>query len=121
MIWGALFGMLGVIFGAFGAHALADSLDPSRLAVFETAVRYQLWHALALICTELLRRQQDVQPLRWVSRLFTAGVVLFSGSLYLLVFLDQPRWGIVTPFGGASLIAGWGLLLVAGVRLRPNR
>jgi uncharacterized membrane protein YgdD (TMEM256/DUF423 family) len=94
--------------GAFGAHALRARLGPSDLVTFETAVRYQMYHALALLLTGLLTdREVRVGASGW---LFLAGIVLFSGSLYLLT-LGGLRWmGAVTPLGGLAFILGWLLL-----------
>src|ERR1700756_1219197 len=113
---GALFALTGVAAGAFGAHALKSSLPMERISVFDTAVRYQGLHALALFaCAWVLQT--------WPSRLalaagvcFVTGIVLFSGSLYLVALLGEPYFGIATPFGGAAFMAGWGLLAVATLK-----
>ncbi|HEX3927287.1 MAG TPA: DUF423 domain-containing protein [Gemmatimonadales bacterium] len=109
---GALFGALGVILGAFGAHALKTRLDAHLLGVYETAVRYQMYHAFALLASAWLlsRNAPGAAAAAWC---FVAGVVVFSGSLYLLVATGQNWWGAVTPIGGLALIAGW-LLLARG-------
>jgi uncharacterized membrane protein YgdD (TMEM256/DUF423 family) len=112
VIAGALFGMLGVIAGAFGAHGLKDVLEPGDLQTFETAVRYQMYHALALVGLGLMPkacpRTQHVAG--WS---FVAGILIFSGSLYILV-LSGARWlGAVTPIGGTLMILGWALLALA--------
>jgi uncharacterized membrane protein YgdD (TMEM256/DUF423 family) len=117
---GALFALTAVAAGAFGAHALKATLPAERLGAFETAVRYQGLHALALFaCAWVLQT--------WPSRMalaagacFVAGIVLFCGSLYLLALLGQPRLGIVTPFGGIGFLAGWTLLAVAIVKSRRS-
>ncbi len=110
MAAGAVAGGLGVGLGAFAAHALKTRLSPEWLAVFETAVRYQLYHALALILTGLVAARW---PGAWAAAagwLFVAGILVFSGSLYLMV-LTGARWlGAVTPLGGLAFIAGWGAL-----------
>jgi uncharacterized membrane protein YgdD (TMEM256/DUF423 family) len=110
LVAGAVLAALGVAAGAFGAHALRARLGPSDLVTFETAVRYQMYHALALLLTGLLiDRGVSVGASGW---LFLAGIVLFSGSLYLLT-LGGLRWmGAVTPLGGIAFILGW--LLLAG-------
>lgn len=117
----ALFGGTGVALGAFGAHALRSRLTESALSTWETAVQYQLVHALALLAVALLIRTQppDVaspaayQVAGWS---FLIGVLLFSGSLYLLA-LGGPRvLGPVTPLGGAAFLLGWIALLVGAVR-----
>ena len=113
----ALLGALGVVLGAFGAHGLKQRLTPEALALWQTAVQYHLWHALAMLGAGLLAQQLPQQPwLRAAAVLLFAGVVLFSGSLYALA-LGAPRLlGAVTPFGGLALIAGWGCLAVAALR-----
>ncbi|KAB7627814.1 DUF423 domain-containing protein [Alkalilimnicola sp. S0819] len=108
---GALLAALGVALGAFGAHALRARLSERMLAVWETAVQYQLVHALGLMAVGLLMLQLGQGGLlRWSGGLMLAGVVLFSGSLYLMC-LGGPRWlGPVTPLGGVAFIAAWLLL-----------
>lgn len=110
----AISGALSVMFGAFGAHELEDRLSASYLDTFNTAVRYQFLHTLALlgiIC--LPDHLVKLRTLHWVAISFTAGVLLFSGSLYLLVLFDIPSLGVITPIGGAALILGWVLLLLS--------
>lgn len=102
---------LAVAAGAFGAHGLRDLVTPERLDVFETAARYQVYHALALLAVGILmERRPDARLLRRAGMLFLVGTVLFSGSLYLLVLTDTPVLGAVTPFGGVAFLAGWSLL-----------
>lgn len=111
---GCAFALLGVAAGAFGAHALRARLDAPALAVWETAARYQLFHALALLAVALAASRWPAPG--WVAAgwLFVAGTVVFSGSLYLLV-LTGTRWlGAVTPLGGLCLLAGWAVLAWAG-------
>lgn len=107
---GAVFGFLGVALGALGAHALEPHLTPERLQTYELAARYQLFHALALfgVAWATVRWPGGVAPAAgWF---MTVGIILFSGSLYLLS-LGGPRWvAYVTPFGGVSFLIGWGLL-----------
>lgn len=115
-IWGGVLGGLGVLLGAFGAHGLKSSpavlADPSLLDTWETAARYQLVHALALLAVASHPRSP-----RWSGRLFVAGTCVFSGSLYLLV-LTGVRWlGAITPLGGLALCAGWAVLAVASSRM----
>ena len=110
----AISGALSVTFGAFGAHGLEDRLSASYLDTFNAAVRYQFLHTLALlgiIC--LPDHLVKLRTLHWVAISFTVGVLLFSGSLYLLVLFDIPSLGMITPIGGASLILGWVLLLLS--------
>lgn len=104
---GALAGAVAVAAGAFGAHGLRDRLDTASLAAFETAVRYQLVHAIALVFTAQRAHQHPSRAASLAGGLFVAGMLLFSGSLYALA-LGAPRIvGVITPFGGLSFIAGW--------------
>jgi uncharacterized membrane protein YgdD (TMEM256/DUF423 family) len=103
---------LATILGAFGAHALKAHLSPDKLAVYETAVRYHFFHALGLLAIGVLMRSVDGELLRWSAVLVLVGIILFSGSLYLLTF-GAPRFlGVVTPLGGLALIVGWGMFAV---------
>jgi uncharacterized membrane protein YgdD (TMEM256/DUF423 family) len=112
-VMGCLFGFLGVAAGAFGAHALRGRVPPDLLAVFETAARYQMYHALALLAASRVAARGGGTAAGW---LFAAGIVVFSGSLYLLA-LTGIRWlGAVTPIGGLAFMAGWLLLARAGWR-----
>ena len=104
---GALSAMLGVGAGAFGAHALRARLTAEHLAVFETAVRYQMYHALALLAVGwAVTRWPGALPV-WAGWLFVAGTVLFSGSLYILALSGIRWWGAVTPLSGIAFLAGW--------------
>lgn len=98
---GAGFMFLAVGLGAFGAHALKNRLTPDMLAVFETGVKYQIYHALALLLLAALRGPNKAA---WC---FSAGIVLFSGSLYILALTGVRKWGAVTPIGGLLFLAGW--------------
>jgi len=107
---GALLAGLSVALGAFGAHGLRNTLSPADLATFETGVRYQMYHALALMAVAWAYAQWEVPLVQVAGWLFVIGMVIFSGSLYMLV-LTGPRWlGAVTPLGGAALIAAWAVL-----------
>jgi uncharacterized membrane protein YgdD (TMEM256/DUF423 family) len=118
LILGALGGLLGVAFGAFGAHALRDRLDDYARGVFETAVQYQFYHSLALLAVALLLLQfPDSGLLKSSAVLFVLGILVFSGSLYLLSFTGLRWLGAVTPLGGLAFIAGWACLLAAGWQL----
>jgi uncharacterized membrane protein YgdD (TMEM256/DUF423 family) len=108
LLAGSLLAALGVAAGAFGAHGLEGRVVPDRLAVYETAARYHIYHALALVLVAALLRQRVRRALVAAAWLFGAGVVIFSGSLYALVLTDTPQLGAVTPLGGAAFIAGWG-------------
>ncbi len=106
---GAVLGALGVAIGAFGAHGLAGRVPPDQLAIFETAVRYHFYHALALVLVGLfaLRAGELSGASAAAAWLLLAGVVVFSGSLYVLVLSGQRWLGAMTPIGGVSFIAGW--------------
>ena len=105
---GALFAALGVIAGAFGSHLLEDILTTERLATFEVAVRYQMYHALALLGIGF---SKESKRYRASGYLFIAGILVFSGSLYLLILTDTPWLGAITPIGGVLFITGWAALL----------
>jgi uncharacterized membrane protein YgdD (TMEM256/DUF423 family) len=107
---------LATALGAFGAHALKAHLPQDKLQVYETAVRYHFLHALGLLAIGVLLRSLDGELLRWAAALVLAGIVLFSGSLYLLTFGAPRVVGILTPVGGLALIAGW--ILFAATVLR---
>lgn len=113
---GALLAAVGVGAGAFGAHGLKDKLSPEYLAVFETAVRYQMYHAFGLIAVGLVATRIDSTAIRVAGIAFLAGILLFSGSLYMLVFSGTRAWGMVTPIGGLGFILGWLALAVAALR-----
>ena len=103
-------GALAVAVGAFGAHALAETVTPERLATWRTGSQYHLAHALAMGLVAALARWNT----GWAGALFLAGTVLFCGSLYALVLLDLPVLGAVAPLGGGAFIAGWLRLAWAG-------
>ncbi len=114
---GALSALISVAAGAFGAHALRARLTPELLAVFETAARYQMYHALGLLAVAwATSRSPGALPV-WAGWLFVAGTVLFSGSLYALALTGVRWWGAVTPLGGVAFIAGW-ICLALTVRTR---
>lgn len=114
-----VFGAFGVMAGAFAAHGLRGHLVPRMLEVFETGARYQMYHALALLLVGLLLARRAHPAVAVAGWLFAAGVVLFSGSLYLLA-VTGVRWlGAITPAGGLSFIAGWLLLAWGGWRGAP--
>lgn len=114
---GALSALVSVAAGAFGAHALRARLTPEHLAVFETAARYQMYHALGLLAVAwAVTRWPGALPV-WAGWLFAAGTVLFSGSLYILALTGTRWWGAVTPLGGVAFLAGW-ICLALSVRAR---
>jgi len=116
---GAVAGFLAVALGAFGAHALRARLAPEALASFETGVRYQMYHALALIAVGLLAERNPRQALRLSGWSFVAGMLLFSGSLYALALSGVRSLGAITPFGGVAFLVGW-LALLRAVVERPR-
>jgi uncharacterized membrane protein YgdD (TMEM256/DUF423 family) len=117
LVAGALFGGVGVALGAFGAHGLRDILSEEHLKTFHTAVEYQFYHAFALLLTGLISERIQTRPISVAGNLFIAGIILFSGSLYLLAIFEPMEWiGIVTPFGGLCFLGGWGFLLTAVLR-----
>ena len=109
-IIGALGGLSGVALGAFGAHSLKGTLTASMLDTFETGVRYQMYHSLALLVVAWAVERFGAPLFTVSSWCFVAGIVLFSGSLYILAFTGI-RWiGAITPIGGLAFLAGWGML-----------
>ena len=114
----ALLGALSVALGAFGAHALKGRLTVYAIEIFETAVKYQFYHVFALLAAGILYKDFPGKLLNWSGRLFIAGIILFSGSLYCLAAVKGRGisgfdWlGAVTPFGGLCFIIGWILLFV---------
>lgn len=109
----ALSALVAVAAGAFGAHALRARLEPRMLEIFETAVRYQMYHVVGLFAAGWFLRHGPCGPALWAARLFLAGTVLFSGSLYVLALTGATRVALVTPLGGVAFLAGWGCLAVA--------
>ena len=115
-IWwvvGATAGALGVILGAFGAHALKSRVGVDMLAVFETGVRYQMYHALALLAVGVVAQRGPGTWTQAAGWLFVAGIVIFSGSLYVMTFTGARWLGAITPFGGVAFILGWIALALA--------
>jgi uncharacterized membrane protein YgdD (TMEM256/DUF423 family) len=113
----SIFGFLAVSIGAFGAHALKELLTINgRLETFELAVKYQFYHTLALLGCGLLMEKFPVLWLRISSILFTSGVILFCGSLYLLSLYNLTSIALVTPFGGLLFLGGWGTFFMAMVK-----
>lgn len=113
LVLGSLLALFAVIAGAFGSHGLKNQLDTELLQIYETAVKYQMYHALAIILTGIiLKFYSGIWPVR-AGWFFLAGIILFSGSLYILS-LSGIRWfGAVTPFGGLSFLCGWVCLIWA--------
>ncbi|MGM0556128.1 MAG: DUF423 domain-containing protein [Myxococcota bacterium] len=117
VILGSLLGMLGVAAGAFGAHGLEDKLDADMLEIWDTAARYQMFHAVALFGASWLIQQTGSSWATAGAASFVGGVLIFSGTLYVLA-LTGIRWlGAITPIGGVALIAGWFCCMMAAMQL----
>ena len=112
LILGATFTGLAVILGAFGAHGLKTRVSPDDLVIFETGVRYQMCHGLGLILLGLIGFNVPESILHLPAILLTAGIFIFSGSLYLLVLTDMRWLGAITPIGGLFFVIGWALLAI---------
>lgn len=117
LILAAFFGFTGVALGAFAAHGLKNRLSPEYLAIFHTGVLYQLIHALAILGVAVLAAQLPGRLMTWAGFSFALGIVLFSGSLYLLTLTGISKLGIITPFGGLAFLVGWALLGLTAWRL----
>lgn len=113
MFVGALMGGVGVGLGAFGAHALKSRLSSDMLAVFETGVRYQMYHALALLAVGVLLTRAEGRAVVVAGWSFTTGILLFSGSLYALALTGVTTLGAITPLGGVAFLIGWLALAIA--------
>jgi uncharacterized membrane protein YgdD (TMEM256/DUF423 family) len=123
LAWASGFAAIAVILGALGAHALKNHLEPSGLESFKTGVRYQMWHALALFIAAII--PEDGINLKWVKRLWIIGIILFSGSIFLLstapIFhSDFTFLGPITPLGGLALISGWIILFIKSLQKNYN-
>ncbi|HEY4112546.1 MAG TPA: DUF423 domain-containing protein [Rhizomicrobium sp.] len=114
----AINGFLAVAAGAFGAHGLQGKLDAHALTIFETGARYQMYHALAIGLACFAMRGGTTAATA-AAGFFLAGIVLFSGSLYLLALTGTRAFGFVTPFGGVAFLIGWIALAAAALRLAP--
>ena len=114
---GAFLGGFTVVFGAFSAHAIKSSVNAETLGIFETGVRYQMYHVFAIFLVGILFREFPFKSMFWAGNLFVVGIILFSGSLYSLTFFkaihnENMNWlGAITPFGGICFILGWTLVL----------
>jgi uncharacterized membrane protein YgdD (TMEM256/DUF423 family) len=115
---GAFIGALSVLLGAFAAHQLKQYLAPEVLATFQTGVTYQFYHAFAILIAGILLKRYPNDWIIWAGRLFVVGIILFSGSLYLLAMLKSIKdvglggFGLITPVGGLLLVAGWISLMI---------
>ncbi len=123
----ALLGALGVVLGAFGAHGLKELVLPETVEAFKTGVQYQMYHVFALLFIGVLWSRFASRPLRWAANCFLIGILLFSGSLYVITLLKATdtiglgKLGIVTPIGGLFFIVGWLLLFVALLKKSPEQ
>ncbi len=113
---GAIFAGLGVALGAFGAHGLSGRLEPRMLEVFEVGVRYQVYHALALLAVGWAAHRWGGGAIHLAGWLFVAGILIFSGSLYVLSLAGLRWMGAVTPVGGVCFLAGWLCLALGALR-----
>ena len=115
LLLGAVAAFLAVILGAFGAHALRGRLSPEMLAVFQTGVQYHVYHALALILVSAIMGRMSGWLIQTAGWCFVAGIVLFSGSLYLLAATGVTVLGAITPIGGLAFLIGWACLAFAAI------
>jgi uncharacterized membrane protein YgdD (TMEM256/DUF423 family) len=113
MFIGALMGFVGVGLGAFGAHGLRGRLSPEMLGIFETGVRYQMYHAVALLVLAAMMPRIEGRLVLIAGWSFTAGILIFSGSLYALALTGVTTLGAITPIGGVAFLAGWIALAIA--------
>jgi uncharacterized membrane protein YgdD (TMEM256/DUF423 family) len=115
---GSLSALVGVGAGAFGAHGLQSRLDPDMLSIFEVGVRYQMYHAFALIAAAWLQTRWPSRPATIGGWMFVAGTVIFSGSLYILSLTGEKWLGMITPIGGLAFIVGWACMAWAAWKAR---
>ncbi|MBV5282277.1 MAG: DUF423 domain-containing protein [Paludibacter sp.] len=108
----AISGLLAVVLGAFGAHALKKMISPEMLEVYKTGVQYQFYHTFTLLAVGVLMHFNISKALKWSGYLFVLGILLFSGSLYVMTITGIKALGIITPFGGTVWIAAWFLLMI---------
>lgn len=113
---GAASAFLGVGMGAFGAHALKTVLSPDMLEVYKTAVSYQMWHALGLVAIAFIPQASGSALVHWAGWLMFTGILLFSGSLYLLTILNLKWLGMITPIGGIAFLSAWLLIVIFAVK-----
>lgn len=113
LLAGAIFMALAVLLGAFGAHALKKVLSPDMLVIYKTGVEYQFYHALGLLLIGLIGFHIQSKYLRWSGLFISIGIIIFSGSLYVLTLSGIKALGAITPIGGLSFVAGWIFLAIA--------
>lgn len=116
LLVGAVNGFLAVAAGAFAAHGLETRLAPRALEIFQTGAHYHLTHSLAIVAASLIPASPGARRAGTAALLFTIGIALFCGSLYLLVLTGSNAFGIVTPIGGLSFLAGWAMLALAAIK-----
>lgn len=117
IIAGAVNAFLAVALGAFGAHGLEGKLEPKYMETWQTGVMYQMFHALGLIAVGIIAGKLNASPLvSWTGWLMLAGIILFSGSLYVLSLSGIKVLGAITPIGGVAFLAAWVLLIIAAVK-----
>jgi uncharacterized membrane protein YgdD (TMEM256/DUF423 family) len=122
LVLGSILAGLGVVLGAFGAHKLKQIVPPETVSSYQTGVQYQMYHAFALLIVGILSERLSSSLINWAGAFFVIGIVLFSGSLYLLASLKAmdkvgvSGIGIITPIGGLMFIMGWILLLIAVIK-----
>jgi uncharacterized membrane protein YgdD (TMEM256/DUF423 family) len=125
--YAAILGALSVVLGAFGAHALKKLVEADTVATFETGVRYQFYHTFALLAVGILYRRMPGKIMEWAGIFFISGIVLFSGSLYLLTYFNAIETvglqgiGAVTPLGGLCFVAGWICLFIQSLKPGVHR
>lgn len=120
LLLGAFFGFSGVALGAFGAHGLKSILSSEMLEVFETGVRYQLYHAFALLLTAIVHKQFPHRFNVIAGWFFTGGVIVFSGSLYALAVTEVRTLGMITPLGGICFLFGWVFLILSALKIKKE-
>ncbi len=115
---GAAMAFLAVAAGAFGAHALKSKLQPLQMHVYETGVQYHMYHALGILAVAALAQTMPAKKKLFytIGKFFALGILLFSGSLYLLAVINIKLLGIITPFGGVCFLAGWAMLVRAALK-----
>jgi len=117
----AISGLFAVMLGAFGAHALKGIISPEMLEVYKTGVLYQFFHTFALLSVGILMNFNQSKALTWSAWLFITGIILFSGSLYMMAISDVKALGFITPFGGVTWMAAWILLFLHCSKLTTSK
>ncbi|MEI6141665.1 MAG: DUF423 domain-containing protein [Mariniphaga sp.] len=120
LVLSAISGALAVLLGAFGAHLLKQIITPELLEVYKTGVQYHFYHTFALLAVGIIGRQYPSAILKWSGYLFIAGIVIFSGFLYLLAITGIKALGLIVPIGGLSLVAAWICLLIHCLKIKSR-